>query len=174
MSPEQAMADPGIDGRSDIYSLGCVLYEMIAGQPPFSGPTAQSIIARHALGEVPSLVIVRGTVPEEVEDVVLQSLAKLPADRFATAGDMAEALRAHMGAASTTGRTTANRRRTSQRRKARQAKPAWRKYALIGAIAVPVLAGVAWTGIHFSSRGAQASRIGTDSDPNRIAVLQFR
>src|SRR5690348_12955470 len=76
MSPEQAMADPGIDGRSDIYSLGCVLYEMLAGTPPFSGPTAQSIIARHALDEVPSLTIVRGTVPEEVEDVVLQALAK--------------------------------------------------------------------------------------------------
>ena len=93
MSPEQAMADPGIDGRSDIYSLGCVLYEMLAGQPPFSGPTAQAIIARHQLDEAPSLSIVRGTIPEAVEDVVMQALAKLPADRYANAGEMAEELR---------------------------------------------------------------------------------
>jgi serine/threonine-protein kinase len=173
MSPEQAMADPGIDGRSDIYSLGCVLYEMIAGQPPFSGPTAQSIIARHALDEVPSLVIVRGTVPEEVEDVVLQALAKLPADRFATAGDMAEALRELIAAGGTGARNTAGRRRTTQRRKARQARPAWRRYALIGAVAVPVLAAAAWTGIHFARGGTRASRVGTDTDPNRLAVLYF-
>ena len=173
MSPEQAMADPGIDGRSDIYSLGCVLYEMIAGQPPFSGPTAQSIIARHALDEVPSLVIVRGTVPEEVEDVVLQALAKLPADRFATAGEMADVLRGLIGTGTTGARTTASRRRTTQKRKARQAKAGWKRYALIGGIALPVLAAIAWAGIHFSHRGGQASRIGTDSDPNHIAVLYF-
>src|SRR5580765_1239195 len=120
MSPEQAMADPGIDGRSDIYNLACVMYEMIAGQPPFAGPTAQSIIARHARGEVPSLVVVRGTVPEEVEDVVLQALAKSPADRFATAGDMAEVLRGLMATGTTGARNTAGRRRTTQRGKARQ------------------------------------------------------
>ncbi len=173
MSPEQAMADPGIDGRSDIYSLGCVLYEMIAGQPPFSGPTAQSIIARHALGEVPSLVVVRGTVPEEVEDVVLQALAKSPADRFATAGEMAEVLRGLMATGNTGARNTAGRRRTTQRGKARQARPTWRRYALIAAIAVPVLAAGAWTAIHFAHGGARASRVGTDTDPNRIAVLYF-
>jgi serine/threonine-protein kinase len=173
MSPEQAMADPGIDGRSDIYSLGCVLYEMIAGQPPFSGPTAQSIIARHALGEVPSLVVVRGTVPEEVEDVVLQALAKSPADRFATAGDMAEVLRGLMATGGTGARNTAGRRRTTQRGKARKATPGWKRYALIGAIAVPVLAAAAWTGIHFTRGSSRASRIGTDTDPNRIAVLYF-
>src|SRR3954470_2824414 len=92
MSPEQARADPGIDGRSDIYSLGCVLYEMLAGQPPFSGPTAQAIIARHQLDEAPSLGIVRGTIPEEVEDVVMQALSKLPADRYENAGEMAAEL----------------------------------------------------------------------------------
>src|ERR1041385_3251428 len=173
MSPEQAMADPGIDGRSDIYSLGCVLYEMLAGRPPFSGPTAQSIIARHALDEVPSLTIVRGTVPEEVEDVVLQALAKLPADRFATAGDMAEAWKELITTAGTGPRTTASRRRTTQRRKARKAQAGWKRYALVGGIAVPVLAAAAWAGVHFSHRGGQASRIGTDSDPNHIAVLYF-
>ena len=92
MSPEQAMADPVLDGRSDVYSLGCVLYEMLAGTPPFSGPTAQAIIARHQLDEAPSLAIVRGTIPEEVEDIVMQALAKLPADRFASAGELANAL----------------------------------------------------------------------------------
>jgi TolB-like protein len=113
-------------------------------------------------------------VPEEVEDVVLQALAKLPADRFATAGDMAEALRGLMATGTTGARNTAGRRRTTGRRKARQARPAWRRYAVIGGIAVPVLAAIAWTGVHFARGGAsKASRVGTDTDPNRIAVLYF-
>ncbi|HEY7860543.1 MAG TPA: serine/threonine-protein kinase, partial [Gemmatimonadaceae bacterium] len=67
MSPEQAMAEKDIDGRSDVYALGCVLYEMIAGTPPFVGPTAASIIARHTMDRVPSLAIVRENVPDELE-----------------------------------------------------------------------------------------------------------
>jgi len=94
MSPEQGMADPSLDGRSDIYSLGCVLYEMLVGSPPFTGRTSQALIARHSLDQVPSLTIVRSTIPEEVEDAVMRALAKVPADRFATAGEFASALRA--------------------------------------------------------------------------------
>jgi eukaryotic-like serine/threonine-protein kinase len=93
MSPEQAAAEAGIDGRSDIYAVGCVLYEMLAGQPPFTGSTAQSIRARHAVDPVPSLRSVRATVSRGLEEVIRRALAKVPADRFATADDFASALR---------------------------------------------------------------------------------
>jgi eukaryotic-like serine/threonine-protein kinase len=92
MSPEQGMADPKLDSRTDIYSLGCVLYEMLAGSPPFTGRTTQALIARHSLDAVPSLSVVRATIPEEVEEVVTRALAKVPADRFSTAGEFAHAL----------------------------------------------------------------------------------
>ena len=174
MSPEQAMADPSIDGRSDVYSLGCVLYEMLAGQPPFSGPTAQAIIARHQLDEAPSLSIVRGTIPEEVEDIVMQALAKLPADRFATAGEMAEELRKIMVTGARPARVSERRKRTTRTTgRRRQAQSPWKKYAIIAAVVVPVLGGSVWAAVHFMGRGAAKSRIGTDTDPNHIAVLYF-
>jgi serine/threonine-protein kinase len=92
MSPEQAGAVSRIDGRSDVYSLGCVLYEMLAGAPPFTGPSAQALLARHALDPVPPLRTVRKAVPEQVERVVMKALQKVPADRFSTAGEFAAAL----------------------------------------------------------------------------------
>jgi len=175
MSPEQAMADPGIDGRSDIYSLGCVLYEMLAGQPPFSGPTAQAIIARHQLDQAPSLSIVRGTIPEEVEDVVMQALAKLPADRYANAGEMADELRNIL----TTGVRPAkvserrNTKNTTKRGLAR-AKAKRRPYVIGAAVGIPVLAAGVFAALHFLGGPSVApSRIGTDSDPNHIAVMYF-
>lgn len=91
MSPEQA-ASGRLDGRSDIYSLGCVAYEMLADTPPFTGPSAQAVMARHAVDPVPSLRTVRSTVSEAVEAAISQALAKVPADRFATAGEFARAL----------------------------------------------------------------------------------
>jgi serine/threonine protein kinase len=92
LSPEQASATRSLDGRADLYALGCVLYEMLAGAPPFTGPSAQSILARHAVDPVPSLHTVRGTVPAGIEWAITKAMAKVPADRFASAGEFAEAL----------------------------------------------------------------------------------
>jgi serine/threonine-protein kinase len=94
MSPEQAGASRELDGRSDLYALGCVVYEMLAGQPPFVGVTAQQLLARHSMDPVPPLRTVRATVPGGVEQAVLRALAKVPADRFRTAGEFAQALAA--------------------------------------------------------------------------------
>jgi eukaryotic-like serine/threonine-protein kinase len=92
MSPEQADGASRIDGRADVYALGCVVYEMLAGGPPFSAPSARGVLARHALDAVPPLRTVRKAVPPQVERAVLKALEKAPADRFATAAQFAEAL----------------------------------------------------------------------------------
>ena len=93
MSPEQAAGgiDP-ISGKSDLYSLACVLYEMLTGQPPFTGQNAQAIMARHAVDPVPAIRTVRSTVPACVDDAVRRGLAKIPADRYETGTEFAEAL----------------------------------------------------------------------------------
>jgi len=94
MSPEQATAAQDLDGRSDLYSLGCVAYEMLAGHPPFLGTTGRELIARHLLDAVPPLRAARPQVPAAVEQAISRALAKVPADRFATAGQFAQALSA--------------------------------------------------------------------------------
>ena len=92
MSPEQAMGERTIDARSDIYALGAITYEMLAGDAPFTGSSVQAIVARVLTEKPPSMITVRDTVPRAVERAVLTALAKLPADRFATAGEFALAL----------------------------------------------------------------------------------
>jgi len=92
MSPEQAAGEGQVDGRSDLYSLGCVLYEMLAGEPPHTGPTAQAIIAKRLSETPPSLRVVRETVSEELDQALTRVLAKAPADRFPTAAAFADAL----------------------------------------------------------------------------------
>ncbi|MFL5477083.1 MAG: protein kinase domain-containing protein, partial [Gemmatimonadales bacterium] len=95
MSPEQVAADLRIDGRSDLYSLGCVMYEMLVGEPPFRGPTPQSVTTQHAIESVPPIRARRPEVPVKLEQVVMKALQKRPADRFATATDFEAALPGH-------------------------------------------------------------------------------
>jgi len=92
MSPEQIGGAGKIDGRADIYSLGCVLFEMLVGDPPFSGRSAQAVLARHSVERVPSVRAVRDTVTPALEHAVRRALAKSPADRYPTASEFAAAL----------------------------------------------------------------------------------
>ena len=93
MSPEQVFGQSDLDGRSDVYSLACVLFEMLTGSPPFVGPTAQAVIAQRYTGDPPQLRAVGADVPEAVEVAVSRALARTPADRFSTASEFADSLK---------------------------------------------------------------------------------
>src|SRR4051812_38013016 len=118
MPPEQLAGTGKVDRRSDIYSLACVLYETLAGQPPFTGPTAQAIMARHSLDAVPRLKIVRDAIPDDLESVIERALEKVPADRYQTSGEFAKALNA--ASTGTVSRVTAARRDTRATRRWRR------------------------------------------------------
>lgn len=92
MSPEQGSGDRGLDGRSDIYALGCVLYEMLTGAPPYRGRTPQGVIAKHLIEPIPQISSARPDVPVRIEAALTRSLAKVPADRYATAAGFRSAL----------------------------------------------------------------------------------
>ncbi|MEE8116493.1 MAG: protein kinase, partial [Gemmatimonadales bacterium] len=92
MSPEQAMGDRELDARSDVYSLGAMLYEMLAGDPPYTGSTAQAIVAKVITEKAPPVTTHRDTVPPHVAASVTKALSKLPADRFTSAAAFSEAL----------------------------------------------------------------------------------
>ncbi len=113
MSPEQASGEADIDGRSDLYSLGCVLYEMLTGEPPFTGPTPQAVIAKRFASPVPKVRVMRD-VPEPLEDALTRALARAPVDRFPSAAHFLEALRrvSHGSGASPQGTVAASRKST--------------------------------------------------------------
>lgn len=92
MSPEQVSGERALDGRSDVYSLGCVLYEMLAGEPPYTGATAQAVMLKRFTDPIPRVRRLRATVPQPVEQAIMKALANAPADRFGSAGAFARAL----------------------------------------------------------------------------------
>ena len=94
MSPEQAAGHSDFDGRSDVYGLGCVVYEMLAGEPPFTGPSPYAVLARQRYEAPRSICVVRPSIPRGVESAIEQALAKVPVDRFATATEFVDALEA--------------------------------------------------------------------------------
>ncbi len=158
MSPEQASADRALDGRSDIYSLGAVLYEMLAGEPPFTGPTAQAIVAKMMSSNAPSVRRARPVVPEAIDAAIHRALAPVPADRFATAADFARSLDVTESKATTPSMTTQSSRQSS--------RPFPVGFALLG---LGFLIGI---GALFAWRSHNGS--GTRAEgPVRVAVLPF-
>jgi len=170
MSPEQASGERSLDGRSDVYSLGCVLYEMLAGEPPFTGPTSRAVIAKRIVEPIPHVRSLRENVPEAVEQAVIKALAKVPADRFPTAGDFTAALHGGIGSPS------------EPHRKSGPGRPAVR-WALVGALALLAVAG--WFGLWQrwsrlrASRPAASAAVATAVNPpatdsgSSLAVLPF-
>jgi serine/threonine-protein kinase len=136
MSPEQAMGEREITARSDVYALGCVAYEMLMGEPPFTGPTAQAIVARMMTEEPRPLSLHRKTVPTPVEAAVLTALAKLPADRWGSAAEFAAALGGDGSAARRLGTGAVAGGRTAEAPSRRVAR-----YAILAALAALALWG---------------------------------
>ena len=121
MSPEQSSQASMVDNSTDIYALGCVVYEMLAGEPPFTGATVQVVTARHAKAPVPLLRTIRPSLPAGIDETIARALAKLPADRYPTAGAFVEAL----SGASVGGEAAPDLEKRSERRREQMAWFKW-------------------------------------------------
>ncbi len=152
MSPEQAGSARQVDGRSDVYALGCVVFEMITGEPPFDSSSAKAILAKHMHERPPSLTVLRSTATREMEEAVNRALAKSPADRFPSAGEFVAALEV-----SASGQTMRRRRLT--------------RATAIGAAAALTLAAVVWAVMQLVR--AREPRVNAAEATRHIAVLYF-
>jgi serine/threonine-protein kinase len=177
MAPEQAVGEK-VGPTADLYSLGCMLYEMLAGEPPFTGKNATQIMAKHAMEQPPSIRVVRQSVPEEVEEAIFAVLGKSPADRPQTAAAFCDILGTPLGATATMramGRTSTRRVPTGATRTYEAIQfevPVWKKpWAIV--LAFLVLAGGGFGAYWFGFRNAAPAIEVGGLDPKRIAVLYF-
>ena len=157
MSPEQAAGERELDGRSDVYALGCVLYEMLAGQPPFSGPTQESLLRQHLITPPPDVTQLRPLAPPQVAVALARAMAKAPADRFQTSAQFVAALRTHTTSDASLPALAMSTTMRSRRRVA---------WIVVAAVVVAAAVG-AWFTIRSSTSGRA-------SDRPLIAVLPFR
>ena len=164
MSPEQALGDAAVDARSDVYALGCVLYEMLAGEPPYTGPTAQAIVARQLAEPVRSLRIVRQAVSDQLERVVMRALARVPADRFPSARAFHDAL---LGSEAAPDRSDAAETQVGRRNTRRRASVA------IAAVAAVTLVGIAIALPRIARLRGGSPPVASGAVPG-VAVLPFR
>ena len=158
MSPEQAGGEEDLDGRSDLYALGCVLYEMLAGQPPFTGPTVESLVRQHLGAPPPPVTQLRPAVPAEIAGVLERALAKNPADRFNPVALFADALGPRGAAPVSSARAAAGQRPRS-----------WARRALLAALVVAVIASAVALG-----RWIRPGATGSRHLRTAIAVLPFQ
>ncbi len=168
MSPEQAVGDSAVDGRSDIYSLACVLYEMLSGRPPFTGPSARSIMAQHSMEQVPSLQIMRQSIPDDLEDAILRAMEKVPADRFPTASQFSRALSGSTMEISSPRLSRVRTGRTGRFAAARGSS--WKKYRWVVAAGIPLVLIGGWVLV---ARKGNAAGAAADAGASRVAVLYF-
>lgn len=179
MSPEQATGE-NVGPAADIYSLGCMLYEMLAGEPPFTGPNSMAIMAKHAMEAVPSIRIVRPSVPEEVEEAIFAAMEKAVADRPKTLAEFCEIMGTPLGATATRRAMT---RHTAQRRVPTAANRAftvqqeaaaaawWRKPWAIGG-GVAALAAIGFAAFKMLGDGGGAAAA-PDPLARKVAVRYF-
>ena len=159
MSPEQAMGERAIDARSDIYALGAVCYEMLVGEPPFTGPSVQAIVARLITEEPRAIATQRKAVPEQIDVTVMRALEKLPADRFASAAEFIASL---AGAGGTSNVTRSTRAVVAQ-------PGPWRRISSFLAVTtVAALAVTAWALMRNS--GAEAPLVFDAAMPDTAAI----
>ncbi len=159
MSPEQADGRSNVDGRSDLYSLGCVLYEMLAGEVPYTGRTPQAVISKRVLEPLPHVRTLRTSVPEPVEQAISRALAVTPADRFGTAAEFAQSLAPSLSATNTTAPSLTAPVAVGGRRRMTRGLAILAIVALLGSAVL-----LAWLRTHPAS--------GTGG-PKRLAVLPF-
>jgi eukaryotic-like serine/threonine-protein kinase len=160
MSPEQAAGTTDVDGRSDVYALGCVLYEMLAGEAPHAGPTAQAVLTRRLSESAPRVAAIRDMVPDHLNDAVARALARVPADRFATVQAFAAALESR----------TASHERPAATTTGFPWGPRGLAVAAVAALAVMALAaGLWWRGGADEAPPAPAA----DAALHSIAVIPF-